>query len=83
MWETHPAPAPLVVMAIPSNKEKKNYLEVKIPWLVGLLNTHSFDTVIPGIDQLVEENKFKIIKALNVYMALETYRENPEENRVV
>ncbi len=83
MWETHPAPAPLVVMAIPSNKEKKNYLEVKIPWLVGLLNTHSFDTVIPGIDQLVEENKFKIIKALNVYMALETYRENPEENRVL
>ena len=35
-WETHEAPAPLSVFAIPNEAERKNDYEISVPWLFGL-----------------------------------------------
>ena len=37
MWETHEAPAPLSLFAIPDEEARKNTVSVDIPWLFGLM----------------------------------------------
>lgn len=71
MWETEPAPASFTLFGIPSQTAKKTYLGIHIPWLMGLIGTRSFDTPIPGINELVEKAKGRIRNGLIAYDALE------------
>lgn len=48
-WKTQSG-APLILFAIPDEKLEKNHFEIKIPKLASLINTHSFDGVLPGLD---------------------------------
>lgn len=49
-WQTQ-AGAPLILFAIPDQKNQRNLYEIKIPKLASLINTHSWDGVLPGLDQ--------------------------------
>ena len=33
IWDTHEAPAPLSLFAIPDQEAQKNHMEVSVPWL--------------------------------------------------
>jgi cytochrome d ubiquinol oxidase subunit I len=48
-WKTQPG-APLILFAIPDQKNRMNHFEIKIPKLASLINTHSLDGVLPGLD---------------------------------
>ena len=48
-WTTQPG-APLILFALPDQKNRMNHYEIKIPKLASLINTHSFDGVLPGLD---------------------------------
>jgi len=52
IWETEPAPASFSLIAFPSQSEQKNYLELKIPYVLTPLVTHTLTTEIPGIKQI-------------------------------
>ena len=54
VWETHEAPAPLSIFAVPNEAERKNDYEISVPWLFGLMGTRSTSQEIPGINPLVE-----------------------------
>ncbi|AWD32725.1 Cytochrome bd-I ubiquinol oxidase subunit 1 [Candidatus Kinetoplastibacterium sorsogonicusi] len=77
-WETEPAPAGLNLIAIPNFKERKNDFELKIPYLMGILTTRSFDKTIPGINDLIEQAKIHIKNGVNSYRALNEIRINPD-----
>lgn len=47
-WETQKG-APLLLFAIPSQDEQKNYYEIGIPQLASLINTHSLDGTLVGL----------------------------------
>lgn len=47
-WETQKG-APLLLFAIPSQKEQKNYYEIAIPKLASLVNTHSWNGTLVGL----------------------------------
>ncbi|RVR73224.1 cytochrome ubiquinol oxidase subunit I, partial [Citrobacter freundii] len=54
-WQTEPAPAPFHVIAWPQQEQERNAFAVKIPALLGILATHSLDTPVPGLKNLMED----------------------------
>jgi cytochrome bd ubiquinol oxidase subunit I len=74
MWQTEPAPAAFTAFGIPDQAAHKTRYAVHIPWLMGIIGTRSFDTPIPGINDLVKEAELRIRDGLIAYDALMTYR---------
>jgi cytochrome d ubiquinol oxidase subunit I len=71
MWETEPAPASFTAIGIPSPRDHETHFAIRIPWVMGIIGTRSFDKQIPGIDQLVAHAEERIRNGLNAYDALE------------
>jgi len=78
MYNTEPAPAGLTVFGIPDNKAQKTKYEIKVPYLLGIIATRSFNTPLVGINQLVEAAKPKIRNGMKAYAALNTLEKNPD-----
>jgi cytochrome d ubiquinol oxidase subunit I len=76
MWRTEPAPAGLTIFAIPDSQAHENKLEVRIPWLLGLIATRSFDQTMPGILDLVDSAKARIKSGMVAYDALQKLKAN-------
>jgi cytochrome d ubiquinol oxidase subunit I len=65
---TEPAPASFTLFAIPTGNGQT--LEVKIPWVLGIISTRSFDKEVPGISDLVQLAEGRITNGLVAYNAL-------------
>ncbi|AIL65321.1 Cytochrome d ubiquinol oxidase subunit 1 [Rickettsiales bacterium Ac37b] len=76
MWETEKAPADLVLFGIPDQKNHTTHYTIKVPYLLGLIATRSFNTQIPGINELIIEAESKIKNGLIAYKALSEFKEN-------
>ncbi len=70
-WETQKAPAAWYLIAFPSQKERKNYFTIAIPYGLSLIATHSLTGTVPGADQLVPEFKKRIQSGQKAYAALQ------------
>ena len=79
MWETEPAPAGLTAFGIPDLKERKTHAEIKIPYVLGLIATRSFDKPVEGIFQLVAKAQDRIESGVVAYGAVETLKANPKD----
>jgi cytochrome bd ubiquinol oxidase subunit I len=79
MWETEPAPAGLKLIAGINEAEQKNDWEVEIPWLMGVIGTRSISKEIPGIREIKEKNRERIINGIVAVVALETLRQHRED----
>jgi cytochrome bd ubiquinol oxidase subunit I len=80
MWQTEPAPAGFNLIGIPDAARHRVDDAVKIPWVLGIIATRSFDEAIPGIDELVARNADRIRSGLIGYDALEKYKNNRSDN---
>lgn len=56
VWHTQQG-APLLLFAIPSNIEQRNYFEIGIPKLASLLNTHEINGSITGLDTVAPQDQ--------------------------
>ncbi|RYE91318.1 MAG: cytochrome bd-I ubiquinol oxidase subunit CydA, partial [Oxalobacteraceae bacterium] len=74
MWETEAAPAGFNAFAIPNQETRTNHYALHIPWVMGLIGTRSFNTEIPGINELVERAKDRIRNGQVAYAALQQVR---------
>jgi len=79
MWETEPAPAGFNLIAIPNEKEMKNDFAIEIPWVMGIIGTRSLDKQIPGIREIREKNRERILSGQEAVVALEALRKNPDD----
>lgn len=79
MWETEPAPAPFNVIAWPNEAEQKNDWAVQIPWVMGLIGTRSVSKQIPGILEIKEKNRHRILSGIEAVKSLERLRANRED----
>jgi cytochrome d ubiquinol oxidase subunit I len=79
MWHTEPAPAPFMLFGIPDAKTQQNHFEIKVPWVLGIIATRSFDTPMPGIDDLVGRAKARIKSGLVAYDAVEKLKANRQD----
>lgn len=79
MWHTETAPASFNIVGWPDQKDHTTRYAIKIPYVLGLMATRSFNTPLQGINELVEEEKGRIQKGIPAYMALETLKKNPTD----
>jgi len=79
MWETEPSPAGFNLIAMPNEKEMKNDFAIEIPWVMGIIGTRSLDKQIPGIREIREKNRERILSGMEAVVALEALRKNPAD----
>ena len=79
MWETEPAPASLSLIAFPNQAEQRNDLDLKIPWVAGIIGTRSLDQEIPGIIEIKARNRERIASGIQAVIALEALRKAPSD----
>ena len=56
VWDTQKG-APLLLFAIPSNQEQKNYFEIGIPYGASLINTHKLDGELIGLKSVAPQDQ--------------------------
>src|SRR5437588_4798451 len=76
MWETEPAPAGFNVFGIPDSQSREVKYALKIPWMLGIIATRSFNQPIPGINDLVAHAEERVRNGLIAYDALEKIKQN-------
>lgn len=81
LWETEPAPASFNVIAMPSAKEQRNLFTVKIPALLGIIDTHSLHTTIIGANDIIKQNEGRIRSGIIAYKALMAYHANKSDTK--
>jgi cytochrome bd ubiquinol oxidase subunit I len=79
MWDTRPAPAPLTLIGWPDQAHERNDWSIEIPWLMGLIGTRSVDREIPGIHQIKERNRVRIVSGIKAVQALAQLRRDPTD----
>lgn len=82
IWETHEAPAPMAVFAIPDEESRTNKVEISVPYVFGIMGTRSLSTEIPGINQLVETAKDRIVNGQAAVATLEALRKDPKNTEL-
>ncbi|MCK0525473.1 MULTISPECIES: cytochrome ubiquinol oxidase subunit I [unclassified Anaerobiospirillum] len=84
-FHTEEPPAGWSLFAIPNEDEMDNYVSIKIPALLGLIATHSFDTEVKGLRQIVAENELRVRNGIIANRALTAMRggEVTDENMAV
>jgi cytochrome d ubiquinol oxidase subunit I len=79
MWNTEPAPASFTLFGLPDLKTRTTQLEIKIPWVLGLIATRSVNTPVPGIDDLVALARQRIANGLVAYETLLAIKQSPHD----
>ena len=70
------------IMAWPNEEKQANDWAIKVPYMLGLIATRSTTEVLPGIREIREKNKERIISGVEALKALDTMRKNPSYNFV-
>ncbi|WP_338468523.1 cytochrome ubiquinol oxidase subunit I [Novosphingobium sp. ZN18A2] len=76
-WHTEPAPAGISIFGLPSNSGRDTRLDVKIPYVLGLISTRSLTGKVEGITELVDTTKQRIAHGILAYDALQTLKKDP------
>jgi cytochrome d ubiquinol oxidase subunit I len=77
MWQTEQAPAPFNVAAWPVDSEQRNAWNIQIPYVLTPLVTHTFDTVVPGVDRLEAQAAVRIKNGIPAVEALKVLSSDP------
>ena len=73
-WKTEAPPASFTLFGIPSQANKETYLQIKLPWMLGLIATRSLDTPVVGLDDLESKFEGRIQSGVIGYGALSKIR---------
>ena len=82
-WLTEKSPAAYTIFGYPDQQEMVTHDEVQIPALLGLVGTHSFDTPIIGLTEIMENNRKRIFRGIKAYTLLQQLREGNKEESVL
>jgi len=78
VWHTEPAPASFTLFGLPNVDQRTTHYAVKIPWVMGLIGTHSIDETMPGIAELVDATKGRIGNGIQAYDAMLMLRQDKD-----
>ena len=81
IWHTDPAPAPMALLAWADPEQKKNTFEITVPWVAGILSTRSLDKTLPGLNDIIAQNKERITQGVVAVQALEKLRKDPKDEQ--
>jgi cytochrome d ubiquinol oxidase subunit I len=78
IWETERVPAGFNLIAFPSQSERRNLFELKIPHVLTPLVTHTLTDELPGIKEIQEASIERIKNGIPALEALKTLSTDPE-----
>ncbi len=73
-WHTEEAPASFTVLGIPNQETMHTDYAIKIPYMMGIIATRSFDTQVTGLTDLKLEHEQRIRNGMYAYGLLEKLR---------
>jgi cytochrome d ubiquinol oxidase subunit I len=79
MWKTEPAPASFTLFGFPDLEARTTRDAVRVPWVLGLIATRSLDEPVPGIENLVDQNRARVESGILADKALMELRANPAD----
>lgn len=84
-YHTDEPPADFTVLGWPNDETREVDYAVRIPWLMGLIATRSFDTPVIGLNDLRDQNRERIITGSKAYVLLDKMRNGTatEEERQI
>jgi cytochrome bd ubiquinol oxidase subunit I len=78
-WKTEEPPAAFTVFGLPNQAEQKTDYAVKIPYVMGLIATRSFDEKVTGIQDIVKENEQRVRNGIQAYSDLQRVKSNSQD----
>ncbi|MEE9339307.1 MAG: cytochrome ubiquinol oxidase subunit I [Methylococcaceae bacterium] len=82
-WHTEPPPASFTVVGIPDQEQMKTHNAIKIPWVLGLIGTRSFDTPIIGLSEILDTNRLRIQNGIKAYGLLQKLRDDKKNELLI
>ncbi|MDE2089475.1 MAG: cytochrome ubiquinol oxidase subunit I, partial [Gammaproteobacteria bacterium] len=82
-WDTQKPPAAFTLVGWPDQKAQTTRYAVNIPYVLGLIATHSTDEKITGIKELITEHEARIRSGIVAYRMLEKLRAGDKDPRVL
>jgi cytochrome d ubiquinol oxidase subunit I len=73
-WHTEEAPAAFTAFGIPNQETMETDYALKIPYVMGIIATRSFDTEVTGLRDLKAEHEVRIRNGIVAYGLLEKLR---------
>ncbi|KHT64632.1 cytochrome d terminal oxidase subunit 1 [Photobacterium gaetbulicola] len=73
-WHTEEAPAAFTLFGIPNQETMETDYAIKIPYVMGIIATRSFDTEVTGLRDLKDEHEERIRNGMVAYGLLEKLR---------
>lgn len=73
-WNTEEPPAAFTVIGFPDQENMETDFAVKIPWVLGLIGTRSFDEPITGLKDILEKNRQRVRNGIEAYRSLQELR---------
>ena len=73
-WHTEEAPAAFTVFGLPNQETMETDFAIKIPYVMGIIATRSFDTEVTGLRDLKDEHEVRIRNGMVAYGLLEKLR---------
>ncbi|MCW2308038.1 cytochrome d ubiquinol oxidase subunit I [Rhodobium gokarnense] len=82
-WETQPAPAGFTLFGIPDDADMTTHMDIRIPWVMGLIATRSLDTPVIGLKDLIAHNETRVRSGMIAYENLTKLRNNERTDEIV
>ncbi len=79
LWKSEAAPMPFNLIAFPSQAQRRNVADVRVPYLLSLLVTHSLTGTVPGADALERQAVRRIKDGIPAVQALHVLARNPTD----
>jgi cytochrome d ubiquinol oxidase subunit I len=81
-WETHEPPAGFTVFGLPDQEAEETRAALKIPGVMGIIATRSFDEEVTGLKDIMAHNEQRIRNGMKAYALLQKLRngEDTPEN---
>ena len=74
-WDTHEPPAAFTVIGWPNEDTQHTDYAIKIPYVMGIIATRSFDEPVKGLKDLKAENKARMRTGAEAYVLLNKKQE--------
>ena len=76
MWNTEKAPASFTIIGLPDQARRETRYAIEVPWVLGLIATRSISEEVRGINELVADNRARILNGIIAYRAMLALRAN-------
>jgi len=74
-WNTEEPPAAFTLFGLPNDETMETDYAIKIPYLMGIIATRSFDTPVTGIKDIIIENEARVRNGIIAYGLLQQLRQ--------